>query len=98
MNLTPREEDKLLTSVSALVAERRLKHGVKRNWPGWTKFAASAANSEIASLLGRFNSLHCRLGNFLAGLAESRPFLAGGLFRHRPKSAYFAANSQRGGK
>ena len=29
MNLTPREKDKLLISVAAMVAERRLKRGVK---------------------------------------------------------------------
>jgi urease subunit gamma len=33
MNLTPREKDKLLISVAAMVAERRLKRGVKLNYP-----------------------------------------------------------------
>jgi urease subunit gamma len=33
VNLTPREKDKLLVSVAALVAERRLKRGVKLNYP-----------------------------------------------------------------
>ena len=33
MNLTPREKDKLLISLAALVAERRLKRGVKLNYP-----------------------------------------------------------------
>ena len=33
MNLTPREKDKLLVSVAAMVAERRLKRGVKLNYP-----------------------------------------------------------------
>src|SRR5207237_10583313 len=33
MNLTPREKDKLLVSLAALVAERRLKRGVKLNHP-----------------------------------------------------------------
>jgi hypothetical protein len=65
---------------------------------GLPEFAASPANSEIASLLGRFNSLHCRLGNLLPGLAESRPFLADSSLRHSPKSQYFAENSHRGGK
>jgi urease subunit gamma len=32
MNLTPREKDKLLVSVAAIVAERRLKRGVKLNY------------------------------------------------------------------
>src|ERR1700751_3183673 len=33
MNLTPRERDKILVSVAAMVAERRLKRGVKLNYP-----------------------------------------------------------------
>ena len=33
MQLTPREKDKLLISMAALVAERRLKRGVKLNYP-----------------------------------------------------------------
>src|ERR1700731_2268299 len=33
MNLTPREKDKLLVSVAAMVAERRLKRGVKLYYP-----------------------------------------------------------------
>ena len=33
MNLTPREKDKLLVAVAAMVAERRLKRGIKLNYP-----------------------------------------------------------------
>ena len=33
MNLTPREKDKLLIAVAALVARRRLERGVKLNHP-----------------------------------------------------------------
>ena len=33
MNLTPREKDKLLISMAAMVARRRLKRGVKLNHP-----------------------------------------------------------------
>ncbi len=33
MNLTSREKDKLLVSVAAMVAERRLNRGVKLNYP-----------------------------------------------------------------
>ena len=33
MNLTPREKDKLLVSVAAMVARRRLERGVKPNHP-----------------------------------------------------------------
>jgi urease subunit gamma len=33
VNLTPREKDKLMVSLAAMVAERRLKRGVKLNYP-----------------------------------------------------------------
>ncbi len=33
MQLTPREKDKLLVSVAAMVARRRLERGVKLNYP-----------------------------------------------------------------
>lgn len=33
MNLTPREKDKLMISVAAMVARRRLERGVKLNHP-----------------------------------------------------------------
>src|ERR1700688_4537736 len=33
MNLTPRGKDKLIVAVAAMVAERRLKRGVKLNYP-----------------------------------------------------------------
>ena len=34
MHLTPREKDKLLISMAAVVARRRLERGVKLNHPG----------------------------------------------------------------
>jgi urease gamma subunit len=33
MNLTPREKDKLLVAMAALVARKRLERGVKLNYP-----------------------------------------------------------------
>lgn len=33
MNLTPREKDKLLIAMAAMVAQRRLDRGVKLNYP-----------------------------------------------------------------
>src|SRR3984893_18014627 len=33
MNLTPREKDKLLVAMAAIVARRRLERGVKLNYP-----------------------------------------------------------------
>ncbi len=37
MNLTPREKDKLLVAMAAMVARRRLERGVRLNHPrsGW---------------------------------------------------------------
>ncbi len=33
MNLTPREKDKLLVAMAAMIARRRLERGVKLNYP-----------------------------------------------------------------
>ena len=33
MHLTPREKDKLIVAIAALVAQRRLQRGVKLNYP-----------------------------------------------------------------
>ena len=33
MNLTPREKDKLLVAIAAMVASRRLERGVRLNYP-----------------------------------------------------------------
>jgi urease subunit gamma len=33
MNLTPREKDKLMISLAAIIAQERLKRGVKLNYP-----------------------------------------------------------------
>jgi urease subunit gamma len=33
MNLTPREKDKLLVAMAAIVASRRLERGIKLNYP-----------------------------------------------------------------
>mgnify|MGYP001162499924 FL=1 len=33
MNITPREKDKLIVAMAALVAQRRLQRGVKLNYP-----------------------------------------------------------------
>ena len=49
MNLTPREKDKLLVSVAAMVARRRLERGVKltRDWQS----ALSVAEQKVETLL-----------------------------------------------
>jgi urease subunit gamma len=42
MNLTPREKDKLLVAMAALVARRRLERGVKLNHPEAVALIADA--------------------------------------------------------
>ena len=56
MNLTPREKDKLLVAVAAMVAARRLERGVKLNYPEAvaliTDYVLEGAR-DGASVLGR---------------------------------------------
>ena len=47
MNLTPREKDKLLISVAAMVARRRLERGVKLNYPEAIALMRLAAESGL---------------------------------------------------
>ncbi|WP_435105193.1 urease subunit gamma [Arhodomonas sp. AD133] len=42
MELTPREKDKLLLATAAMVAERRLKRGVRLNYPEAMAYIADA--------------------------------------------------------
>ena len=42
MNLTPREKDKLLTAMAAMVARKRLERGVKLNHPEAVALIADA--------------------------------------------------------
>lgn len=59
MLLTPREKDKLLISMAALVAERRLKRGVKLNYP------------EAVALITDFVMEGARDGRSVADLMEA---------------------------
>jgi len=59
MNLTPREKDKLLISVAAMVARRRLERGVKLNHP------------EAVALVTDFILEGARDGRSVAELMES---------------------------
>jgi urease subunit gamma len=58
MNLTPREKDKLLISVAAMVARRRLERGVKLNHP------------EAVALISDFVLEGARDGKSVAALME----------------------------
>lgn len=59
MQLTPREKDKLLISMAAMVAERRLKRGVKLNYP------------EVVALVSDFVMEGARDGRTVADLMEA---------------------------
>jgi urease subunit gamma len=59
MNLTPREKDKLLVAMAAMVARRRLERGVKLNHP------------EAVALITDFILEGARDGKSVAGLMES---------------------------
>lgn len=59
MELTPREKDKLLLFTAALVAERRLAHGVKLNYP------------ESVALISAFIMEGARDGETVASLMEA---------------------------
>jgi urease subunit gamma len=58
MNLTPREKDKLLISMAAMVARRRLERGVKLNHP------------EAVALISDFVVEGARDGRSVADLME----------------------------
>src|SRR6202142_2876571 len=59
MNLTPREKDKLLISMAAMVARRRLERGVKLNFP------------EAVALISDFVVEGARDGRSVADLMEA---------------------------
>lgn len=59
MNLTPREKDKLLISMAAIVARRRLERGVKLNYP------------EAVALISDFVIEGARDGRSVADLMEA---------------------------
>jgi urease subunit gamma len=59
MNLTPREKDKLLISMAAMVARRRLERGVKLNHP------------EAVALITEFVVEGARDGKSVADLMEA---------------------------
>ncbi len=59
MNLTPREKDKLLIAMAAMVARRRLERGVKLNHP------------EAVALISDFILEGARDGRTVAELMES---------------------------
>jgi urease subunit gamma len=65
MNLTPREKDKLLVAVAAMVARRRLERGVKLNHP------------EAVALITDFIMEGARDGKTVAELMEAGAHVLG---------------------
>ncbi len=59
MNLTPREKDKLMIAMAAIVARRRLERGVKLNYP------------EAIALISDFIMEGARDGRSVADLMEA---------------------------
>ena len=78
MNLTPREKDKLLISVAAMVARRRLERGVKLNHPEAvaliTDFILEGARDgrTVAELMGEGKTILAR-GDVMDGVPEMIP-------------------------
>src|SRR6266516_1048564 len=75
MNLTPREKDKLLVAMAAMVARRRLERGVKLNHPGAvaliTDFILEGARDgrSVAELMGAGTGVLTR-AQVMDGIAE----------------------------
>ena len=65
MHLTPREKDKLLIAMAAQVAERRLRRGVKLNYP------------EAIALISDFIMEGARDGRSVADLMEEGAHIVG---------------------
>jgi len=59
MNLTPREKDKLLIAMAAMVSRKRLERGVKLNYP------------EVIALISDFVMEGARDGRSVADLMEA---------------------------
>jgi urease subunit gamma len=75
MNLTPREKDKLLISMAAIVARRRLERGVKLNHPEAialiTDFVIEGArDGRTVSDLMRDGATVITRAQVMAGIAE----------------------------
>jgi urease subunit gamma len=78
MNLTPREKDKLMISLAALIARERLRRGVKLNYPESvaviTDFVLEAARDgkSVAELMSESRKVLQR-GQVMEGIPEMIP-------------------------
>ena len=78
MNLTPREKDKLLISLAAMVADRRLKRGVKLNHPEAIALISDyvlegARDGRTVAELMRDGATVVTRGQVMEGVAEMIP-------------------------
>lgn len=78
MNLTPREKDKLLISMAAMVARRRLERGVKLNHPEAIALIADfvvegARDGRTAADLMEAGAHVVARGQVMEGVAEMIP-------------------------
>ena len=78
MNLTPREKDKLMISLAAIVARARIKRGVKLNYPESialiTDFVLEAARDgkSVAELMSESRKI-LRRDQVMEGIPEMIP-------------------------
>ena len=78
MNLTPREKDKLLVAMAALVARRRLERGVKLNYPEAIALISAAVmegardGKSVARLMSEGRTVLTR-ADVMEGVAEMIP-------------------------
>jgi len=78
MNLTPREKDKLLVAVAAMVAARRLQRGVKLNYPEAIALITDyvlegARDGKTVAELMRDGATVISRGQVMEGVAEMIP-------------------------
>ena len=80
MNLTPREKDKLLISMAAMVARRRLERGVKLNYPEAVaiitdEILEGAREGKSVADLMSFGSTILTTADVMPGVAAMLPIL-----------------------
>ncbi len=78
MDLTPREKDKLLIFIAALLAERRKARGLKLNYPEAVAFITAgvlegARDGKSVSELMSFGTTLLKRGDVMEGVPEMIP-------------------------
>ena len=78
MHLTPREKDKLLIAMAAIIARRRLERGVKLNYPEAVAYISAAImegarDGRSVQDLMSFGATLLKRGDVMEGVAEMIP-------------------------